>query len=263
MIATFQRIEKKYLLNERQYEDFLKKIEPYMQLDQYGLHTICNIYYDTEQFDLIRISLDKPVYKEKFRLRSYGVPGENDTVFLEIKKKYDGVVYKRRVAMLYKDAMNYLENGIIPTNLKDSQIMHEIAYFHQFYHPKKAMYLSYQRMAYFGKQDEELRMTFDTHITSREQDLELDKGVYGEELLEDGQHLLEIKIPMAMPMWLSSALTELQIYPVSFSKYGSIYAGKVAMERDKKFGFRQNDYLDKPENSGISHGLVPNYSTGE
>lgn len=222
LIDTFQRIEKKYLLNQDQYEAFLERIQPYMQLDEYGLHTICNIYYDTKNFDLIRRSLDKPVYKEKMRLRSYGIPGEKDVVFLEIKKKYDGVVYKRRVPMKMDECQDYLDSGEIPQKY-DSQIMREIDYFIKFYKPRPAMYIAYDRMAYFGKEDPNLRLTFDQNIRNREEDLDLKKGDKGNYLMDKGYHLLEIKIPMAIPLWLSSILTDLEIYPVSFSKYGRFY----------------------------------------
>lgn len=223
----FQRIEKKYLLDDDQYESFMRCIEPYMQLDEYGLSTICNIYYDTDHFDLIRRSIDKPVYKEKFRIRSYGVPRENSKVFLEIKKKYDGVVYKRREIMTLRQCQNYLMTGKIPEG-KDSQIMREIDYCIKYYDLKPALYLAYDREAYYGKQDKELRMTFDINIRSRQNDLDLAKGDAGELLLRSDQHLLEIKIPQAMPMWLVKIMNELEIYPVSFSKYGTIYSKSVS-----------------------------------
>ncbi len=177
----------------RKYQAFLKGIEPYMQLDEYGLSTICNIYYDTDTSELIRTSIEKPVYKEKVRLRSYGVPKDDSKVYLEIKKKFEGVVYKRRESMTLSECRAYLETG----------------------------------MAYYGKEDKELRMTFDTKIRSRDYELDLSMGDHGELLLPEGQYLLEIKIPMAMPMWLAKLLSELEIYPVSFSKYGAIYMKSI------------------------------------
>lgn len=227
---TFQRIEKKYLLNSTQYERLLEKINPHMEMDQYGRHTICNIYYDTKQYDLIRTSIEKPPYKEKLRLRSYGVPGMQDRVFLEIKKKWDGVVYKRRIPMKLKEAENYLENGRpMPGN---GQIECEIDYFVKFYQPEPKMYIAYDREAYFGKEDESLRITFDQNIRSRQNGLKLELGDEGEPLLEEGQRLMEIKISQAFPMWLAAILSELEIYPTSFSKYGNIY--KCSMENVRK-----------------------------
>lgn len=218
---TFKRIEKKYLLNQEQYERLLEKIKPHMEMDQYGLHTICNIYYDTDQYDLIRTSIEKPPYKEKLRLRSYGVPGMQDRVFVEIKKKWDGVVYKRRISMNLEEAEACLEQGQpMPVN---GQIEQEVDYFIKFYHPKPKLYIAYDREAYFGKEDESLRITFDKNIRSREEGLKLELGDEGKQLLEDGCRLMEIKISQAFPMWLAALLSELSIYPVSFSKYGTIY----------------------------------------
>lgn len=218
---TFQRVEKKYALSREQYEQFLKAIKPYMQLDEYGLHTICNIYFDNYTNELVRTSIEKPVYKEKLRLRSYGIPDDDSTVFLEIKKKYKGIVYKRRVAMRHDEAMAYIEYGERPE--KESQILHEIDYFMQYYKPVPKLFLAYDRTAYFGKEDAEIRMTIDRSIRSRPYDLDLTHGDYGEYLTDEDMYLLEVKVPMSYPMWLSKTLSDLEIYPVSFSKYGNIY----------------------------------------
>lgn len=223
---TFKRYEKKYLLNREQYERLQECLKPYIQLDQYGLHTICNIYYDTDQFDLIRTSIEKPPYKEKLRLRSYGIPQEGGKVFLEIKKKWKGVVYKRRIAMTLEEAENYLEKGkALP---EDGQIEREIDYFVKFYHPKPKMYIAYDREAYFGKEDNALRITFDQNIRSREEDLQLELGDAGKLLLDSEYRLMEIKVSGAFPMWLAHILSELEIYPTSFSKYGNIYKQNVS-----------------------------------
>lgn len=228
---TFQRIEKKYLLNKEQYEVLFIKLKPYMEPDRYGLHTICNIYYDTEQYDLIRTSIEKPPYKEKLRLRSYGVPGMRDRVFVDIKKKWDGVVYKRRIAMNLMEAKACLEQG--QPILGNGQIGQEVDYFIKFYHPKPKLYIAYDREAYVGREDENLRITFDKNIRSRKKGLKLELGDEGERLLEDDWRLMEIKISRAFPMWLAAILSELSIYPVSFSKYGAIYKQQLHSMSDK------------------------------
>lgn len=221
-IGTFQRVEKKYLLNKEKYMQLKKRLSFYMHQDEYGKHTISNIYFDTEDNELIRRSIEKPVYKEKFRVRSYGVPKKDSTVFLEIKKKYKGVVYKRRIAMTLQEAKNYLEKGIVPE--ERGQIFKEIDYMLHYYKgigPK--LYLAYDRRAWIGNEDENLRITFDTNIRSRRSDMLLEHGDYGSKLLRDDMYLMEIKVPGAFPLWLSEVLNELEIYPVSFSKYGNIY----------------------------------------
>ena len=227
-ILTFKRVEKKYLMDEATYLKIREAFEPYMQVDEYGLHTICNIYYDTLAYDLIRTSLDKPIYKEKLRLRSYGVP-KNPTskVFVEIKKKYDGVVYKRRIQLPKDEAEALLNERKLPQT--DSQILHEIDYFLSYYKPVPKLFLAYDRIAMFGKEDPDFRLTFDQNIRSRETDLDLGLGDRGDLLFPDQKlYLMEVKINGAMPLWLSGILTELKVMPVSFSKYGTIYKNKIS-----------------------------------
>ena len=218
---VFKRVEKKYLLTQKKYELLQKYISPYMEQDSYGLHTICNVYYDTDNYDLIRESLEKPDYKEKLRLRSYGTVGRKDTVFVELKKKYKGVVYKRRISLTLEEAECYLNNNIKPK--KESQISKEIDYFMKLYNPKTKAYIAYDRVAYFGKEDKDISINIDKNIIGRQYDLSLEKGDYGDYLLGRLECLMEIKVSGAMPLWLSSILSELKIYPVSFSKYGVMY----------------------------------------
>lgn len=226
---VFQRIEKKYHLSGEKYWSLIQALKPYMQMDEYGRHTICNIYYDTPHYDLIRHSIEKPSYKEKLRLRSYGIPGPQDTVYIEIKKKWQRTVYKRRAAMPLNQAEAWLNHGLRP-NL-DSQILREIDYFLDFYRPVPALFLAYDRIACYGIQNHELRMTFDANIRSRETNLSLAAGDSGAKLLASDEILMEIKLPDAMPLWLSGILSELEIYPTSFSKYGNIYKRKLITER--------------------------------
>ena len=220
MECVFQRYEKKYLLSSRQYLALLEKLAPYMELDVYGKHTICNIYYDTESYELIRTSIEKPSYKEKLRIRSYGVPNDDSNVFLELKKKVCGIVYKRRVCMNYEEAMCYLTYGTISIQ---SQILKEIDWFLERYHPNQKTFIAYDRMAYVGKEDENLRITFDFDLRWRRDHVDLAYGDEGERILSQDEVLMEIKIPEAMPLWLSNILNELLIFPVSFSKYGICY----------------------------------------
>lgn len=225
---VFQRVEKKYLLDPMQYKQLMEAIKPHMQADQYGLSTICNIYFDTEDNKLIRSSIEKPPYKEKMRLRSYGIPDAKDTVYLELKKKCNSIVYKRRIPLTLKEARDYLLAGVLPC--LSSQILREIDYFIHFYNPIPKLYLAYDRTAYFGKEDAEFRMTFDSGIRSRREDLFLEHGDYGIPLYKEDYSLLEIKASGAYPLWLARALSESKVFPVSFSKYGTIYQ-KETMEK--------------------------------
>ncbi len=219
--GVFKRYEKKYLLTDYQYKLLRERLAQYMEEDSYGLHTINNIYYDTDDYRLIRESLAKPVYKEKLRLRSYGTPTSDGKVFLEIKKKFDGVVYKRRVSMNLDEAYKYVGRGKQPSHT--SQITREIDWFLKSYELAPKVFIAYDRIALFGKEDADLRITFDTNIRWREENLDLSKGSNGRQLLQPGQILMEIKIPGVMPLWMSHMLDELNIRSTSFSKYGTCY----------------------------------------
>lgn len=218
---VFRRKEKKYLLAAPQYEALLPLLREYMAVDEHGLYTICNLYFDTDRYDLIRHSIEKPFYKEKLRLRGYGAPGPGDRVFLELKKKLNGIVYKRRVSLTLEEAGRYLLQHEQPSG--ESQVLREIDWFLQRYRPVPKIYISYDRTALFGNEDKDLRVTFDQDILFRESPLDLSQGSWGTPLLMDGQVLMEIKVPGAMPLWLSHILNELGIYSTSFSKYGNIY----------------------------------------
>ena len=219
---VFQRYEMKYLLTRKQKEIILAAMEPYMELDAYGRSTIRNIYYDTDNYRLVRRSLEQPVYKEKLRVRSYGTVEPGDKVFVELKKKYEGVVYKRRINIPEKAAVDYLA-GRKPAPDK-SQITEEIDYFLRFYQTlEPKVFLSYEREAYYTRKPGEFRVTFDENILWRETDLSLEKGVYGAPILKQGQTLMEIKTPGNIPLWMVKALSEEEIRKTSFSKYGNAY----------------------------------------
>ena len=225
--GTFQRYEKKYLLNDIQYEEAMNKLKDKLRVDEYGRTSICNIYFDTPDYRLIRTSLEKPVYKEKLRLRSYGIPLGSDNVYVELKKKYKDVVYKRRVKLDLATAERYLYDNIHPA--KGTQIMREIDWFLSYYHNlQPSMYISYDRIALYGLEDPELRITFDWNLMYRQDELWLGCGSWGNPILQEGYRLMEIKIPGAIPLWLSHILSELRIYPVSFSKYGRGYQLSLA-----------------------------------
>ena len=217
----FQRYEKKYLLNPEQYQKIRAGLAPYMEADEQGRYTICNLYYDTPDFQLIRASLDKPVYKEKLRMRSYGVPADGDSVFVELKKKYKGVVYKRRTVLEAGEALDYLAGRCSP-RAKD-QICREIDWFLGRYHPVPQVFIAYDREALAGLEDRVLRVTFDIDLRWRDTALDLRSGDGGERITSRDQILMEIKIPGSAPVWLSRLLSENSVFPTSFSKYGVCY----------------------------------------
>lgn len=219
--TVFKRYEIKYLISKAQQEQIKNRMCEYMNCDKNGVSSICNIYFDTPSFLLIRRSMEKPVYKEKLRLRSYGVAQEDSVVFLEIKKKYKSVVYKRRIDMKEKEAMDYLCES---KSIIDTQITREIDYFYSQYDSlQPAVFLAYEREAFYTKDDPDFRITFDENILCRDYDLSLRSGIYGEPLLNKGMVLMEIKTGSALPLWMAEILSKNQIYKTSFSKYGNAY----------------------------------------
>ena len=225
---TFKRYEKKYLLSAEQYEQLRQRLDEYIEPDEYFASTVCSVYYDSENYGLIRHSIDGPVYKEKLRLRSYNVPGPEDTVFVELKKKYKGVVYKRRIGMTASQAAAYL-SGAAPAP-EESQMTREIDWFVKVNAPKPKVFIACDREAYRAKEDQELRITFDRDIRWRDTDLDLTAGSHGELLTQPGQVLMEVKIPGAAPLWLARILSELELFPRNFSKYGTCYRENILKE---------------------------------
>lgn len=226
MQTVFKRYEKKYRLNAAQYDALTARLAGRMTRDSYGAYTIFNLYYDTERFDLIRASIEKPVYKEKLRLRCYESPRGDTPVFLELKKKYKGLVHKRRLRLSYADAKDFpgnvasiLENG--------SQIAREIEYFLSVYPVSAKLFLSYDRVALRGTEEDDLRVTFDTDMRFRLTDLNLARGARGRAVSDPGIVLMEVKSPRNMPVWLCRILNNEKIFPVSFSKYGVCYAEHI------------------------------------
>jgi hypothetical protein len=219
--TVFNRYEKKYLMPEDVYNELRYRLSPHMHVDEYGPTTVCNIYYDTADNYLVRRSIEKPVYKEKLRLRSYGIPTLDSYVFLEIKKKYKKVVNKRRIRLTLQEAYDYLERGVRPE--EDSQILHEIDYMLHRLPLRRSLYLAYDRVALVGNEDSDFRVTFDKNIRSRRTLMGLENGDRGKLLLPRGYHLMESKIMGATPLWFAEILAELSVYPMSFSKYGNIY----------------------------------------
>ena len=220
MKDVFKRIELKYLLTQAQYDAIQAKIKDYFVPDEFFKSDICSVYCDTPDFLLARRSIEKPDYKEKLRLRSYGVVKADAPVFVEIKKKCDEIVYKRRIKVCENQAYE-----IVAGNMKDdSQIGNEIFYFQQLYHglqPK--IFISYTREAFTCKSDETLRLTFDHNALWRDYDLTLHHGIYGESVFPEGRIMMEIKTASALPLWLVEILSQNTVYKTSFSKYGTAY----------------------------------------
>lgn len=220
--AIFKRYEKKFLISEAQQQELLRLMEEHMIPDEFGHSSIRNLYFDTDNYLLIRRSLEKPAYKEKLRIRSYGKVNAEGKTFVEIKKKSDKVVYKRRIALPEAEAMSWVKDG--GSCSKPCQIADEIEWFLIHYpnlQPK--VFLSYDREAFASDEQKDFRVTFDSNILARTDHLSLREDVFGEALLPEGTVLMELKCAGGYPMWMVRFLSENKIYKTSFSKYGTAY----------------------------------------
>ena len=220
-IVVMKRYEMKYILSPEQTAYFKKSVEGYMKIDKFGLTSIASLYYDTPNYRLIRTSVEKPPFKEKIRLRSYGIATDDSPVFLELKRKAYGIVYKRRVQSTIPLVRRFFDGeGDICAG---GQINREITTFRDYYQTLvPACMIIYDRVAYF-QPDGDLRLTIDHNPRYRYDDLDLRVSMDGHSLLRDGYTILEVKVQQAVPLWLSEILTRGKIYKGSFSKYGEAY----------------------------------------
>lgn len=221
---VFQRKENKYLLTQSQFQSFFDDLHQYMSVDQYGLHTIQSLYYDTPDYYFIQRSISKPKYKEKFRVRSYGTARADSLVFLEIKKKVAGIVYKRRLVLTYEEYLNWEASGKFSEQLSSVQIAREITWL--FYRqpalsPK--VLITYDRLSLFMVDDSEFRVTFDQNIRYRTENLALDNKTSGELVAPEVGVLMEVKAMGAYPLWFTALLAKYPIQKSSFSKYAQTY----------------------------------------
>ena len=217
---NFQRVEDKYLLSYDEKKEFLSRISEYMKKDKFFISHIHNIYFDNDNNDLIINSLDKPIFKDKFRVRSYGDMSLNGDVFLETKVKYKGIVSKRRIKLSVEEFNSYINNKKIPS---DSQVFKEINYYVDYYKLKPMIYIAYDRESYKGIYDSNLRITFDNNLRSRRDNLVFKDNIEMKKYFDNDYYIMEIKAVMAMPLWLVRILSDMNIKPISFSKYGKIY----------------------------------------
>jgi len=228
-IEVFNRHESKFLIDREIYIEVENRLLKYMELDEYNkaheFYTISNLYFDTRENQLIRNSLSKPRYKEKLRLRAYGVPTRDEKVYLEIKKKVCGIVNKRRTKLKLGEAYDFAATGEKPSikSYMNKQVINEIQYILKIYDLQPKLYLAYDRKAFFSKINRDLRITFDSNVRTRRYDLKLENGSYGEKLLEKDKWIMEVKAENNMPIWLSNLLSEFKIYKTSYSKYGKEY----------------------------------------
>ena len=232
MQENFARVETKYLLTLPQAAALEMGL---MRLGfgktDFGSPRVQSLYYDTADYALIRMSLERPAYKEKLRLRAYGEPGALTQSFVEIKKKYNGVVYKRRTAMPLREAMDDLYWGRMPE--KAGQVGREVQWMMHRYGLRPAAVISYDRDAWFCPEQPGVRITFDRRLTFRDWALDLNSGEPGLPLLPADRRLMEIKTNGVYPLWLTQLLRETDARRTHFSKYGLAYLQYIRPQTEK------------------------------
>jgi len=238
MQDIFRRREKKYLITSEQGAALQKLVSRYTVIDQHGEYLIRDLYYDTANWDIIGKSIQRPSYKEKLRLRLYGQYNNESQGFLEMKRKYESIVYKRRIAFPLSELKNRCVREIVSE--VDSQISREISYFLKVNPVSEKIYIAYKRTAYTGVEDEGLRITFDRDLVfhlcslngnylSEYNDCQIGgRQIEDCQIIEQNQILMEIKTSGAIPLWLTGALSENNIFPISFSKFGVCYARYIS-----------------------------------
>lgn len=233
LIQTFKRYEKKFIITAEQKQRLLVRLMPYMEYDAYCVgdkdYTVFNVYFDTKNNDVVRRSNQKPYYKEKLRLRSYIINPQAETkVFLEIKKKIGGIVNKRRIVLPYVEAVRLIQDGVPPQlDGIQAQILSEILYYIKIHPIENAIFLRYDRTALLGKDNHNLRITFDANLKAHTTTTLLDTPNDGDWILQPDRRIMEIKVPGTFPLWLAAILSEEKIYSGSFSKFGQNYKNQL------------------------------------
>ncbi len=232
MSDVFKRIEKKYVINSFQHDELISRFNEYMRKDYYsrdGAYTIYNIYFDNDSNTMIHKSNMKPVFKEKIRIRTYDITDSEHCSFLEIKRKISKTVSKRRIAAPYGELEKFIYNNEVPSSLtkKEKQIAQELSYSINQYNSYPKVFLSYKREAFYDKENDDFRVTFDKDIIYRYDNVNFSSGNYGKNILNQDSYIMEIKFENALPLWITRLLSELKIYPTSYSKYGEIYKNEI------------------------------------
>jgi len=237
VVNVFRRYEKKFLLTIRQRDELLPLLKQRMAYDEYcpngKPYIVRNIYYDTKNDDMIRLSIDRPPFKEKIRLRKYGrFDVQNNEVFIEIKRKYNGIGTKRRVMVTDEEAAKVLARQPIDrkSDYYSNQILSEVAYLVKIYHVVPTVFMSYSRLAFTDREDPQFRLTIDDDILTRRDCFDFTKGPSGQPLLEEGYVVMEVKVGKAMPLWFAQALSHKGVYLTSYSKYGKEFESRIRKE---------------------------------
>lgn len=240
MSLVFNRFEKKYVLSIDVYHEILDKLLLKMNLDKNNVDEfmkVQSIYFDTDNNDYIRNSISKPYYKEKIRIRGYNFIDSDSELFLEVKRKIDGKVNKRRTNIKLSDIDNLIENNTIEYNNEymNKQVLNEINYILNRDHLLPKLFVSYERCALVDNHSD-LRITFDKNITGSSNKISFNIKT-DQQLLNSKLMIMEVKTCYGMPRWLLEIIENNDIKKASFSKYGTSYKNELLKRKDNIYEY--------------------------
>ncbi|PPA70267.1 polyphosphate polymerase domain-containing protein [Jeotgalibacillus proteolyticus] len=224
----FKRYEIKYLIPFKQYLSLREKLLPYMTFDTYGnpegKYNIVSLYYDSDDYSIYYETRNKLRFRQKLRLRIYDQADLNSTAFFEIKQKFKNVVNKRRTSIPLNEAyalsdLDYDDIDFAAFNASNPQILKEAMHFKQLYQLKPEVVVSYDRQAFSGIYEKDLRVTFDYNLMCRNHDLSIENGPQGLNFVDPGMVVLEVKVSETVPFWLARLLSEFDCSKQSVSKF--------------------------------------------
>lgn len=234
---NFNRFELKYLLPIEHAGEFKKAIKSFLHVDSFGeegQYALTSLYYDTPDHRFYWEKIDGIKVRRKLRIRHYETRDAitpETPVFVEIKKRIDRVIIKKRAKMPYKDAVNLCNEGIMPAKFdpKDKKTLEEVQSMFHTYPLRPTLITSYFRHALIGTHyDLGLRVTFDTNIRFRDHDLDLTSKNRGKFIIPPNIALMEIKANGAIPYWLTEMIGAHNIRLIRVSKYcAGLEAAKV------------------------------------
>lgn len=231
--TSFKRIETKYIVAKDDVKDLIKDLKEYVVEDDYPTSTISNIYFDTENFDVIQDALAKQHRREKIRMRTYiEKPQADSPVFLEVKSKdEEGIGHKFRLVATSQAIINLITDGKVDHQIQDPDLVQEIQRLRKRYGHRlePRMFIYYDRLSLKEKKSiqgypyQKIRVTIDQNLVFRDQAVSLFDGKKGEPLLEDDFVIMEIKAPGQEPQWLKDLLEKYGLVKQKFSKYSCAY----------------------------------------
>ncbi|CAM4222648.1 VTC domain [Lederbergia lenta] len=256
-IEIFSRREQKYLITREQYEQIVKEIALYMRPDKYGRdgkYTVTSLYFDNQDHQIYFETKNKLKYRQKLRLRVYDKTNREGIAFFEVKQKHKNVVNKRRMTMPLSEAYRYLEEGseqgLSSYQTSNPQVLREIDHFIRFYQLEPEMVVSYDRHAFHGVNDPELRITFDLELRCRNEELSIEAGPYGEHFIDPSYVVLEVKVNDSVPLWLARILQNLDCEQKSASKFCT------SKELLRKHELPQGEWMENTAIGGMEYGTI-------